>query len=83
MEIGDMIYCSPMSSYLSTISWDQGIVIKRRNAPILGMLFDELGHQILALGTFDVDNLDTSLLEVFFAAYEGVVLAEDNSLDLV
>ena len=47
------------------------------------MIMDELFHQRLALGTFDVDDLDASLPEVILAPHEGVVFAQNHSLYLV
>jgi len=47
------------------------------------MLLDELFHQRLTFGVSHIDDLDTPLPQVVFAADKSVVLAEDDALDLV
>ena len=54
-----------------------------RHSPLLGVFVDKLLHQIFTFGRIDVDNLDTSLLEVVFATDKGLVLTENDALDLV
>lgn len=53
------------------------------DSPLLGMLLDELFHQVLTLGIFQIDDLDTIALQMLLSTYEGVVLAHDDSRDFV
>jgi hypothetical protein len=51
--------------------------------PVLGLLADEFTHQILALLALNIHNLNTTLLQIRFAAEERLVLAEHNTVDLI
>lgn len=47
------------------------------------MLLNELSHESLAFGALNIDDFDTSFLEILLATNEGVVLTQDYALDLV
>lgn len=51
--------------------------------PLLGLFFDELLHQCLALLILQNDDLNASALQVLLASKESFVLANDNPLDFV
>jgi hypothetical protein len=53
------------------------------NSPVLGLLANELAHQLLALLALNVDDLDAARLEVRLATKESVVLAEHDAGYLV
>lgn len=46
-----------------------------RCGPILGLVLDELVHQVLALLVLEHDDFDAPLPEIVFSANKGLVLA--------
>lgn len=57
--------------------------IEGETLPNFGLLGDELVHEALALGVVENNNFNAALLEVLFAAEEGLVLANDDAGDAV
>lgn len=49
----------------------------------MGFLLDEFAHQVLALVVIKDDDLDATSLEILLSANKGLVLADDDPLDLV
>jgi hypothetical protein len=51
--------------------------------PDLGLLLNELIHQILTLLTLHNHDLNASLLQIGFAAKEGLILSNHNTGDTI
>merc|ERR1712070_231429 len=51
--------------------------------PVFRVFPDELFHQMLTLGVLQVDDLDSTLSEIFVSTDESVVLAHHDPSDFV
>ena len=53
------------------------------DVPDMRFLLDELPHQFFTLFVIKDHDLDTARLQILLSANKGLVLANDNPLDLV
>jgi hypothetical protein len=51
--------------------------------PVLRLLLDELVHQLATFFVVQDYDLDAPALQILLTTYEGLVLADDNPLNLV